>query len=130
MNALKIHIRTFKFIQKGRWKRKLRILDAMRPCLIRSEYLKQVEERGFKMKNVKVVYNVLNEYIALDDFSMYPEDNINNYYLKDKSDLPLLLERIYKKLKITGNPDRNKTVFKAPNLPCTVIGILTMITKS
>lgn len=103
MNVLKIQFRTFKFIEQGRLKRKLRMLDAMRPRLIRSEYIKRVEERGFRTKNVKVVYNVINEYIALEDFSMYPEDNINNYYLKDKSDLLLLLERIYKKLKISAN---------------------------
>ena len=61
---------------------------------------------------------------------MYPEDNINNYYLKDKSDLPLLLERIYKKLKIPANKRRNKTVLKATTLPLTVIGILTIVSES
>ena len=130
MNVLKIQFRTFKFIEQGRWKRKLRMLDAMRPRLIRSEYIKRVEERGFKRKNVKVVYNVINEYIALEDFSMYPEDNINNYYLKDISDLPLLLERICKKLKISARQGRNRIVLKTPTLPLTVIGILTMISDS
>jgi hypothetical protein len=129
MNVLKIQFRTFKFIEHGQWKRKLRMLDAMRPRLIRSEYIKRVEEMGFKIKDVKVVYNVINEYIALDDFSMYPEDNINNYYLKDKSDLPLLLERICKKLKISANQSRNKTLLKAPTLPLTVIGVLTIISE-
>ena len=130
MNVLKIQFRTFKFIEQGRWKRKLRMLDAMRPRLIRSEYIKRVEERGFKRKNVKVVYNVINEYIAMEDFSMYPEDNISNYYLRDKSDLPLLLERIYKKLEIPANQRKNKTVLKAPKLPLTVIGVLTIVSES
>jgi hypothetical protein len=53
------------------------MLYAMRPRPIREEYVKRVEERGFKLKNVKVVYNAMNEYIALRDFSMYLEDNIN-----------------------------------------------------
>lgn len=126
MNMLKIKFRTFKFIEHGRRKRKLRMLDAMRPSLVRSEYIKRVEEKGFKIKNVKEVYNVLNEYIALENFSMYPEDQIG-YYLKDKSDFPFLLESIYKKLKITGKKSGNRILLKTPAMPFTVISILTMI---
>ena len=128
MSVLKIKFRTFKFIEQGKWKRRLRMLDALRPRLIRSEYVKRVEESGFKTKNIKVVYNVFEEYIALEDFSMYPEDRID-YYLKDNSDYPLLLERVYKKLKITGKKRGNRILLKTPSLPFTVIGVLTTIDK-
>ena len=76
------------------------MLDAPRPRLNRSEYIRQVEERGFKLKNIKAVYNILHDYIALEDFSMYPEDHIDRYYLREKSDFAVLFERIYTKLKI------------------------------
>jgi hypothetical protein len=77
-------------------KRKLRVLDASRPRLIRSEYLNRLIDMGYKLKDIKIIYNVINEYISSDEFSMYPEDDIQNCYLREKSDLAELIEKIKK----------------------------------
>ena len=74
-------------------KRKLRALDASRPRLIRSEYLNRLIDMGYKLKDIKIIYNVINEYISTDEFSMYPEDDIQNCYLREKSDLVELIEK-------------------------------------
>jgi hypothetical protein len=51
---------------------------------------------GYKLKDIKIIYNVINEYISSDEFSMYPEDDIQNCYLREKSDLAELIEKIKK----------------------------------
>jgi len=62
----------------------LLVLNETRPWLGRAEYVERVARKGFERKHIKVVINTLEEYISLESFSMYPEDNILKLYLKKK----------------------------------------------
>lgn len=127
MNILKSKIIWYESLRDRKWKRKLRVLDASRPRLIRSEYLNRLIDMGYKLKDIKIIYNVINEYISSDEFSMYPEDDIQNYYLREKSDLAELIEKIYKKLKIIRKDNKNIILINIPSEPLTVGTILNMI---
>ena len=129
MNVLKLKIPTNKFFQRRRRIRNLRLLNALRPDLLRSEYIERLVEKGYEFKKAKVVYNVINDYMSLDEFSMYPEDNLN-YYLREKTDLSLLIERIYAKLRIIRKGDCDK--ISNSNFPnrLTVMTLLDDIGKS
>lgn len=129
MNVFKIKVTTtHKFFRRQKWIRNLRLLDALRPRLLRSEYVVQLVEKGYELKKVKVVYNVINEYMSLDEFSMYPKDNLN-YYLREKSDLSFLLERIYSKLKIIRKEKTSKSLNSNLTGGLTVIVILNTISE-
>jgi hypothetical protein len=126
VNVLKLKIPTNKFFEHRKWIRNLRLLNALRPKLLRSEYIKRLVDKGYELKKVKVVYNVIHQYMSLDEFSMYPEDNINAY-LREKSDLSLLIERIYLKLRIVRNEKVNKTLRSNLTNHITVLSILDMM---
>lgn len=38
--------------------------------------------------------------MSFERFSLYPQDDIRRFYLKDEKDFSILLERIYSKLKL------------------------------
>lgn len=128
MNVLQLNITSYKFFRRRKWIRKLRLLNAIRPNLLRSEYVGRVTEMGYELKKVKVVYNVINEYMSLDEFSMYPEDNVK-HYLRDTSDLTLLLKKIYSKLKIIRSERANTVLNNHLAGPLTVMVILDNISE-
>ena len=90
----------FLFIQNKRWQNKLRQVDSTRPKLTRAEYIDILVKKGFDPKHIEVVHDELEEYISMDNFSMYPEDDIHKlYHIEDEDDMDLI-DRICTKLNI------------------------------
>ena len=78
-------------IQIQRWKNKLQKINNSRPKLTRTEYVNQLVNSGFDKKHVEVVYDEIREFISMDDFSIYPEDDIHKVYrIEDLDDLELI----------------------------------------
>ncbi|MBP6551616.1 MAG: hypothetical protein KA228_11115 [Flavobacterium sp.] len=78
-------------IQIQRWKNKLQKINNSRPKLTRSEYINRFVNSGFDKKHVEVVYDEIREFISMDDFSIYPEDDIHKVYrIEDLDDLELI----------------------------------------
>lgn len=64
-------------IQIQRWKNKLQKINNSRPKLTRSEYINRFVNSGFDKRHVEVVYDEIKSFIAMDDFSIHPEDDIH-----------------------------------------------------
>ena len=60
---------------------------------------------------------------------MYPQDNINHYYLREKRDLPVLFEKICAKLKLRKKQAEPKTLNNLTG-PLTVMTILDIISEN
>lgn len=88
------------FSKQNIWERKLLSLDAERPKLGKAEYVEMLVEKGFNRRRSNYIYNLINAYINIDKFSMYPNDSINHYYLKKESDLVQIINDICAKFRI------------------------------
>ncbi len=78
-------------IQIQRWKNKLQKINNSRPKLTRSEYINRFVNSGFDKRHVEVVYDEIKSFIAMDDFSIHPEDDIHKIYrIEDLDDLELI----------------------------------------
>ena len=78
-------------IQIQRWKNKLQKINNSRPKLTRSEYINRFVNSGFDKRHVEVVYDEIKSFIAMDDFSIHPEDDIHKVYrIEDLDDIELI----------------------------------------
>lgn len=79
------------YIQIQKWKNKLKKINNSRPKLSRSEYINLFVNSGFDKRHVEVVYDEIKSFIAMDDFSIYPEDDIHKIYrIEDLDDISLV----------------------------------------
>ncbi len=105
--------------QRWKWKKGLQKLNFNRPKLEREEYILILLDKGFERNHIEVVHDEINEFIDINNFSMYPEDDIHRLYkIVDLDDVELI-DRICNKLNIrnaeqedydlTGKKYRNTT---------------------
>ena len=100
IGAIVIMILVFSYIQNKRNKKNLRELSESRPNLTRSDYINRLLVKGFDKLHVEVVHDQLREFIQMDEFSIYPEDDIHIIYgIVDLDDIELI-DRICKKLNL------------------------------
>lgn len=117
------------FSSAKRWERKLQKLDRYRPKLGREEYIVRFVIRGFKSKHIKVVYDEIESYLSLDEFSMYCNDDVSKYYLREQLDIIKLLENVYTKLKIDINKRTYKLQYNNELELLTVASILNLLSN-
>ena len=91
-------ILAFSYIQHRRWEKQLQEINLSRPKLNRSEYIERMVEKGFDRKHAEVVYDEVKEFVALDNFSLYPEDDIHKLYGIEDLDEIDLIDRICERL--------------------------------
>ena len=88
------------YIQNKRNEKKLRKLNESRPNLTRTEYINQLVKSGFDKQHAEVVHDEIRGFIQMDDFSIYPEDDIHKTYgIEDLDDIELI-DGICKKLNL------------------------------
>jgi hypothetical protein len=88
------------YIQNERDKNRLQKLNISRPNLTRTEFINRLVKSGFDMQHVEVVYDEIRDFIRVNNFSIYPEDDIHKIYgIKDLDDIELIY-RICKKLNL------------------------------
>jgi len=79
---------------------KMKRINDNRPSLTRDEYIDRLVIKGFHKHHVEVVYDEIKEFIAIDNFSIFPEDDIHKLYrIEDLDDIELI-DNICKKLNI------------------------------
>ncbi len=62
-----------------------------RPKLKEDEYIAQLIQKGFEKEHVEVFYNETKKIIGIENYTMYPEDDIyENYGLWDLDDIELV----------------------------------------
>lgn len=62
-----------------------------RPKISKKEYVQRLVEKGFEEEHIEVFYNETKRIIGIENFSMYPEDDIyENYGLWDLDDIELI----------------------------------------
>ncbi|TMM57166.1 hypothetical protein FEE95_11790 [Maribacter algarum] len=62
-----------------------------RPQLKKEAYIEQLAEKGFEKKHIEAYYDETKKIIGIENFTMYPEDNIyENYCLWDLDDIDLI----------------------------------------
>ena len=91
IGAIIFLILVFTYIQNKRYEKKLRKLNESRPNLTRSEYINRLVKNGFEKKHAEIVYDKIREFIQMDGFSIYPEDDIHKIYrIEDLDDIELI----------------------------------------
>jgi len=119
------------FINNRDEKKRKKVLDSNknRPFLKKEDYIKQLIQKGFKKEHIEAFYNETKKTIGIENFTMYPEDDIyENYALWDLDDIDLIDNVCYKlgKRKIEQKDiDELSKTFKTYNAE----SILTMISK-
>lgn len=69
----------------------MRKLNESRPNLTRTEYINRLVKNGFDKQHAEVVHDEIREFIQMDDFSIYPEDDIHKIYgIEDLDDIELI----------------------------------------
>ena len=66
----------FSYIQNKRHEKRLRVLNESRPNLSRKEYINRLVTNGFEKQHAEVVHDEIQGFIQMDNFSIYPEDDI------------------------------------------------------
>lgn len=90
----------FGYIQNKRNEKRLRKLNESRPNLTRTEYINRLVKSGFEKQHAEVVHDEIREFIQMDDFSIYPEDDIHEIYRIEEIDDIELIDEICKKLNL------------------------------
>jgi len=81
----------FGYIQNKRNEKRLRKLSGSRPKITRTEYINQLVKKGFEKQHAEMVHDEIREFIQMDDFSIYPEDDIHKIYgMEDLDDIELI----------------------------------------
>ena len=80
--------------------KKLQKLNESRPNLTRSEYINRLSKKGFDKIHVEVVYDKIQEFIQMDDFSIYPEDDLHKIYGIEDLDYIDIIDGICEKLNL------------------------------
>lgn len=81
-------------------KQRLRKLNQSRPNINRAEYVNRLVKNGFYRRHSEIVHDEIREFIQMDDFSIYPEDDIHKIYgIEDLDDIELI-DTICKKLNL------------------------------
>lgn len=88
------------FIQNKRNEERLHGLNESRPNLTRAEYISRLVKAGFDKRHTEVVYNEIRDFIQMNHFSIYPEDDIHKIYGIEVVDDTILLDEICKKLNL------------------------------
>ena len=88
------------FVQKKLDKIRLRKLNESRTSFSRAEYINRLVKKGFDQQHVEVLYDQIREFIQMDEFSIYPEDDIRKIYgIEDLDDIELI-DRVCKRLNL------------------------------
>ena len=75
-------------------------LKQSRPNLSRQDYINHFVQEGFDEEHVVVVHDQIRETIQMDEFSIYPEDDLHKIYgIADLDDIELV-DSICKKLNL------------------------------
>lgn len=73
-----------------REKKEILDLNKNRPELRRQDYVNQISQKGFTKKHVEVLYDEIQKIIGIENFTIYPEDDLyENYGLWDLEDVEL-----------------------------------------
>ncbi len=88
------------YIQNKQNEKRLRKLNQSRPNINRTEYVNRLVKNGFDSRHSEIVHDEIREFIQMDDFSIYPEDDIHKIYgIEDLDDIELI-DTICKKLNL------------------------------
>ena len=88
------------YIQNKQNEKRLRKLNQSRPNINRTEYVNRLVKNAFDSRHSEIVHDEIREFIQMDDFSIYPEDDIHKIYgIEDLDDIELI-DTICKKLNL------------------------------
>lgn len=104
-------------------------INENRPNLTRAEYIDRLVKNGFDKKHVEVVHDEIKDFIAMDNFSMYPEDNIHKLYRIEDLDDVELIDGICKKLNIKKAEQKDLDLINKKFKQTTAEYILTLTKK-
>lgn len=86
-------------------KKRLYKLKQSRPNLSRQDYINHFVQEGFAEEHVVVVHDQIRAFIQMDEFSIYPEDDLHKIYgIVDLDDIELV-DSICKKLNLRSAQD-------------------------
>jgi len=102
-------LKKMKRILNKNWIKKLHSISHGREVLAYDQLLSQLIAKGYLESTIELVYNSILDYLPeVNDFSMYPNDNLIEDYEIDNEDLEDILESIFrtKKLKYPSRAEQ------------------------
>ena len=88
----------YSYLAHKKWKWDLAKLNRSRPKLSKNEYIDILETKGYSRNDISIAYDVIQNYIDMPDFSMYPNDDFTHIYGIDSVDYEDLITEVYKKV--------------------------------
>ncbi|WP_299892208.1 hypothetical protein [uncultured Lacinutrix sp.] len=90
---------------------KLRALIDSREPLAKEDYVKHFIKKGFTKKHIEVLHDKLNEFIGLEGYSVYPDDDLRELYgFEDLDDIEFINQIIIElNLRQLNDADYNET---------------------
>ena len=85
-------------LTKRNRKQRLHIINERRAFLDREGYIKRLTDRGFDAHHAQIIHDQIRAWIGMEQFSIYPEDDINRIYGLTMLDNETLLDYISKAL--------------------------------
>ena len=100
-------------IRKFFHRQKLHKISASRPKLNRFDFIKKMELRGFEYDKIAATYDEISSRIQLDDFSIYPEDDLLKLYKIDDFYIDEMIELLCEKFELNfpSNEEYNQIFF-------------------
>lgn len=81
-------------------KRKLLKISDNRPILNRFAFFERMESQGFEYHKIVATYDAVYDLLQLEDFSVYPEDDLLKLYKFDDMDIHEMIEELCEKLEV------------------------------
>jgi len=81
-------------------KQKLLKISASRPPLNKFDFIDLMELKCFEYDKIAATYDEISGWMQLDDFSIYPEDDLLKLYKIDDMDIHEMIERLCEKLEV------------------------------
>ncbi len=102
------------YIDNRRMKNSLRKLDKDRPRLTKVDFITLLEAKGYNAKHAEVLHDQLMDFLPIERFSIYPEDDLHNDYKIDDSEVDDIIIKVCSVLNIREpNQDDCDYVFKS-----------------
>lgn len=114
------------------WNRQLKEsltkLNASRPSLSREEFISSYHKKGISRKIISRTYDEIYNYLNIDGFEIYPEDDLIELYKIDLEDLEDSIVKLADELNLKL-PDRDRQGYllkKYENQPLTIDYLITV----
>jgi len=110
------------------FRRKLLKISTSRPALNRFDFIDKMELEGFEYDKIVATYDAIKELLQLDEFHIYPTDNLLKLYKMDDLDIYEMIVQLCEQLEVNyPSQEQHDEVFQLNNENFDTIFILRLL---